>query len=143
MSSSFILIRINQPLYTVVKYNDLQMTTELTLLLLLVSLLHQQNSDCNNTLKSKKEIKNMIKSTNKTKTFYKMQCNLLYLRNCHSVNASRIGLDIPNGGSIQELFLSGSWTITSFLLPIAFGRINPPLSHLTCVSHCTFQGAYI
>jgi len=59
----------------------------------------------------------MIKSANKMENFYKMQCNLLYVRNHHSVNASRIGLDIPNGGSIQELFLSGSWTITLLLLP--------------------------
>jgi len=63
-------------------------------------------------------------------TFYKMQCNRLYLRNRHSVNASRIGLDIPKGGSIQELFLSVSLTINLFLLPKVFGSRNPPWSHL-------------
>ena len=82
----------------------------------------------------------MIKSENKMETFYKMQRNLLYLRGHHSVNASRIVLDFPNGGSIQKLFLSGSWKITLLLLPITFGSRNPPWSRLTCVSHCKCMG---
>jgi hypothetical protein len=65
----------------------------------------------------------------------KMQCNLLYLRNSHSVNASRVGFDTR---TLPFRFLEDNFVFPSH----SFGSRNPLQLHLTGASHCILPEAH-